>query len=317
MNSQGSSAPPEWKKTIEDLFDEARKTGAAVGSPEVDWARDYERSLIPTGTRFPKKGDVYEATRDIEVNYLTSWSSPVTGGGSGTLKKGERVIIAHEPLPRPIAADAKPIDYARVEKEMVPESDRSNKKYAGFHLLLKTLELSRDFKLVHEESTPAKYQNPTADEKPDVIARYFLRRLAMAHRDSPSRKPSIQYTNALVETILVFVGMPMIAIASLILIPSIRWAPDTIAKWFGFSPRGGVIILSILSLVVGHIWLGNRFKKYRDDHSAYLQLNSDRDFKIASWQKATVLVACGIILPFLAMLLTFGKQVIARAFELN
>jgi hypothetical protein len=37
----------------------------------------------------------------------------------------------------------------------------------------------------------------------------------MAHRDSPNRKPSIQYTNALVETILIFVGSPMIALASL------------------------------------------------------------------------------------------------------
>jgi hypothetical protein len=41
---------------------------------------------------------------------------------------------------------------------MVPESDRSNKKYAGFDLVLKTLDLSRDFKLIHEESTPAEYQ---------------------------------------------------------------------------------------------------------------------------------------------------------------
>jgi hypothetical protein len=88
-------------------------------------------------------------------------------------------------------------------------------------------------------------------------------------------------------------------------------------KWFGFSPLGGVIILSILSLIVGHIWLGTRFKKYKDDRSAYLQLNTDRDFKIASWQKATVLIACGIVLPFLAMLVTFGNQVITRGFDVH
>src|ERR1700722_1539719 len=49
---------------------------------------------------------------------------------------------------------------------------------------------------------------PSGTKRPDFIARYFLRRLAMAHRDSPTRKPSIQYTNALVETILMFVGLP-------------------------------------------------------------------------------------------------------------
>ena len=94
-----------------------------MGSPEVEWARDYERSLIPAGMRFPKMGDVYEATRDVEVRYLTSWSAPFTGGGWGTLKKGERAIINCEPLPRPIAANAKAINYAQVEEEMVPESD--------------------------------------------------------------------------------------------------------------------------------------------------------------------------------------------------
>jgi hypothetical protein len=158
MSKQTPRAPPGWNKTIQDLFDESSKTKSAVGSPEVEWARDYERSLIPAGTRFPKKGDVYEATKDVEVNYLTSWSAPFTGGGSGVLKKGERVIINYEPLPRPIAANAKAINYRRVEEWMVPEADRSNNKYGGFHLVLKTLELSRDFKLVHEESTLAEYQ---------------------------------------------------------------------------------------------------------------------------------------------------------------
>jgi hypothetical protein len=157
MNRQTPPAPPGWNKTIQNLFDESKKTGSAVGSPEVEWARDYERSLIPVGTRFPKKGDVYEATTDVEVRYLTSWSAPFTGGGSGTLKKGERVIIDYDPLSRPIAANAKAINYTHVEEDMVPESDRSNMKYSGFYLVLKTLELSRDFKLVQEEPTPAEY----------------------------------------------------------------------------------------------------------------------------------------------------------------
>jgi hypothetical protein len=158
MTRQARPAPPGWNKTIDDLFDESKKNGSTVGPPEVEWARDYERSLIPAGTRFPKRGDVYEATSDVEVSYLTSWSAPFTGGGSGRLKKGERVIIDNEPLPRPIAANAKAINYTQVEQEMVPESDRSNNKYSGFYFVLKTLQLSRAFRLVHEEPTPAEYQ---------------------------------------------------------------------------------------------------------------------------------------------------------------
>jgi hypothetical protein len=151
----------------------------------------------------------------------------------------------------------------------------------------------------------------------DFIARYFLRRLAKAHRESPTRKPSIQYTNALVETILIFVGFPMLGLASLILIPSIRWAPNTIAKWFGLSPRIGLIILCILSLVVGHWWLGQRLKKYREDRSVYLQFNTEKDTQIAFWQKVSVILVCGIVFPLLAMLVTFGTQVITRAFDLR
>jgi hypothetical protein len=159
MSSQTPPAPPGWNKTIKDLFDEASKCASAVGPPEVDWARDYERSLIPAWTRFPKKGDVYEAAEDLQVDYLTSWAAPFTGGGTGTIKSGERVIVDQDILlPRPIAVYVKPIDYAAMEERMVPESDRANKKYAGFYLSLKTADLSRHFRLIHEESTPAEYQ---------------------------------------------------------------------------------------------------------------------------------------------------------------
>jgi hypothetical protein len=154
-------------------------------------------------------------------------------------------------------------------------------------------------------------------EKPDFIARYFLRRLAIAHRASPTRKLSIQYTNALLETILIFVGLPMLGVASVVLIPSIRWAPNTIAKWFGLSPRVALFVLWILSLVVGYWWLGKRLKKYRQDRSTYMQFASEKDTQIAFWQKVGVLLACGIVLPILALLVTFGTQVFTRAFDLH
>jgi hypothetical protein len=151
-------APPGWNKTIQDLLDESKRNSSVVGPPEIDWARDYERSLIPVGTRFPKKGDVYEAAHEVEVSYRTTWAAPFTGGGSGSLRKGDRVVIDHEPQPRPMAVNAKPVDYTRVEEELVPESDRVKSKYAGFYLVLKTLELSRNFRLVHSDATSVDYQ---------------------------------------------------------------------------------------------------------------------------------------------------------------
>jgi hypothetical protein len=147
-------APPGWDKTIEDLLAEAQRgERSSVGSPEVDWARDYERSRIPPGTRFPRKGDVYQATNDIDVRYLTAWTIPYTGGGRAILKAGDRVIVHQNPIYlEPISVYAKAVDYARVEEEMVPLDVRSDTKYSGFYLSLKTIELNNLFKLVHEES---------------------------------------------------------------------------------------------------------------------------------------------------------------------
>lgn len=74
------SAPPGWNKTLANLMkevEEGRLLG--IGSPETDWARDYERSLLPQHVRFPQKGDIYEAHEDVPVQYMVSRAAaPVT-----------------------------------------------------------------------------------------------------------------------------------------------------------------------------------------------------------------------------------------------
>ena len=73
-----------------------------------------------------------------------------------------------------------------------------------------------------------------------------------------------------------------------------------------------------LSLVVGRWWLGRRLTKYRDeDRAMYSRFDTPQDTRIVFWQKFCVLVLCGIILPLLAMFVTFGAQVFTKAFDLN
>jgi hypothetical protein len=158
MNTGGSGgsdkkippAPPGWNKTTDDLFQEAisglRKQ---IGPPETEWAINYERSLLPPDVRFPRKGDVYEALEDIEVNYMTRWAAPFTGGGKAILKKGERIRVEHDPYyPQPIGTSLVTVDYSTLEERMVPKEDREAAKYGGFALSVKTLDLNRKFKLV-------------------------------------------------------------------------------------------------------------------------------------------------------------------------
>jgi hypothetical protein len=142
------SAPPGWNKTISDLIAES-KPGQPVGPRELEWAREYERSLLPPDVRFPSKGDIYEALEDMEIDYLTSWAAPFTGSGRAILKKGERITVTHSPVdPRPIGVYLEAIDYSALEQRIVPCAERNSEKYRGFYFSLKTLDLNRRFRLI-------------------------------------------------------------------------------------------------------------------------------------------------------------------------
>lgn len=147
-------APPGWNKTVKDLVAEM-KSGLrnSIGREESHWAANYERTLLPEGIRFPRKGDVYEATQDVEIQYLTSWFAPYTGGGVATLKQGERVIVQTDCTnTEPLSVYAMPERYKEVEVRMVPEDERTHYKYSNFYLCLKTLDLNTKFRLVTKGS---------------------------------------------------------------------------------------------------------------------------------------------------------------------
>jgi hypothetical protein len=147
-------APTGWNKTVADLLEEARRgERGSLGSPEVDWARDYERSRIPFGMRFPRKGDIYEAIKDMDVHYMTAWAAPYTGEGEGILQAGDRILVYQDPIYRePVVVYAKAIDCGRMEERMVPEAVRADPSYSEFYFCLKTVDLNNLFKLIHEES---------------------------------------------------------------------------------------------------------------------------------------------------------------------
>lgn len=142
--------PAGWTLTVGALYDEA--SAGKRGNPskqELDWAREYERSLLSPDCRFPRRGDIYEASIDLTVHYMTFWALPFTGGGEGILRKGTRLAIRQDPIePEPLGAYAVPLDYAKVEAELIPANDREDPKYQGFELALDTADLNRNFTLV-------------------------------------------------------------------------------------------------------------------------------------------------------------------------
>lgn len=139
--------PADWALTLDDLMAEA-KAGKRrrIGQPELQWARDYERSLLPAGIRWPRVGDVFAARADMEVEYITAWAGPFSGGGKGLLRAGERLRVTSvgegEP---PLGAFLQAEDYAVLEARMVPATTRQAGKYGGFHFWFTTRELVARF----------------------------------------------------------------------------------------------------------------------------------------------------------------------------
>lgn len=127
-------------------------TRESIEDHELRWASDYERSLLPAGTRFPRKGDLFEAMCDQEVTYMTFWAAPFTGGGKATLMQGERIYVDVDPdSDNPISVYAVPVDYEEVESRTVPSEERQDPKYSHFYLSVKTAALNADFRLVSSD----------------------------------------------------------------------------------------------------------------------------------------------------------------------
>ncbi|MDZ4201257.1 MAG: hypothetical protein U1C96_03825, partial [Gallionella sp.] len=143
-----------WNKTIDDLFNEMKAgTRRSLGSPEADWARAYEQSLLPEGIHAPCKNEVYEVLDPCEATYLTAWDGPYTGGCSVILLQGWRLRISETPRDeKPISVYAEAVDYKTVELLVVPEKDRTSGSYRGFYFSVSTLVLYNKCRLVEDNT---------------------------------------------------------------------------------------------------------------------------------------------------------------------
>jgi hypothetical protein len=110
--------PKKWNKTIKELVEETRQGNRmSVNKQELEWARVYELSTLPSGTRFPRDGEIYEARKDIKVHFMISWAAPSSSGGEAMLFLGERIKV-ESPWreKRPLGSYAIPIDYEKIER---------------------------------------------------------------------------------------------------------------------------------------------------------------------------------------------------------
>src|SRR5688572_23424037 len=141
--------PPGWNKTLDDLMKEMEE-GQLLGvfGDEIEWAREYERSQLPSSTVFPKPGEVWETLDECEVEYTQIFTAPASGGGRTRLPSGERVRMTGLDEPKPIRVSFIPLRYEELHATIVPEATRREPRYGGYCLSAKTAHFNKHFRLV-------------------------------------------------------------------------------------------------------------------------------------------------------------------------
>ncbi|MGA3285286.1 MAG: hypothetical protein ABSD57_12625 [Verrucomicrobiota bacterium] len=146
-------APSGWNKTLDDLFAE-RKQGertTGISYDEVCWAKDYERSLLPPNTVFPRAGQLWEVISECDVLVHYVFATAASSSGAGKLASGERVrILKTRNEPKPILVSFLPVRYDDLHVGFVPEDVRHEPLYTGYVLSVKTAYFNQHFKLIED-----------------------------------------------------------------------------------------------------------------------------------------------------------------------
>jgi len=139
--------PDGWTLTIRDVIS---REGGATGQ-EIEWARAYERDQLPSGTRYPQHGDIYEVIAPLRTTYLVQYDAPITTSGECELPIGLRIRVDNDVgVPEPLSVSAAPIQSPRFIETIVPADVREHPKFAGVRLSVTTRDLNARCRLVTE-----------------------------------------------------------------------------------------------------------------------------------------------------------------------
>lgn len=100
----------------------------------------FKDSHMENTTRYPashlvQKGDRFSVAKDLEITGLTVWGAPYTGSFKCTLPAGTILVADHGQVPTAEGFGVVPEDYKEMEKQLVPESDRNQRKYSGYYFV--------------------------------------------------------------------------------------------------------------------------------------------------------------------------------------
>ncbi len=82
-------------KTFEEMYKELQAgKREEISHADTQKSAALQKALYPKGIRYPKSGDIYLCVDDAEINYMTHWMKPYTGGEKAIFPKDEKIQIS-------------------------------------------------------------------------------------------------------------------------------------------------------------------------------------------------------------------------------
>jgi hypothetical protein len=134
----------------------------------------------------------------------------------------------------------------------------------------------------------------------DMVTRYFLRRLAIAREKPKWSSPYAAFSNAVYETMAVFIFFPILGVSALVVLGTrnlMRPAWMIHLPWMSGRLLG--LTVSILVISFGHLYLRAKFKRFENDTTGAAAFATVEDLNAVMKQKTYVVTVCLILAPLL------------------
>lgn len=95
-----------------------------------------------------RKGDRFLALSEIPAMGLTHWGAPFTGGFECKIPKGTILVAVHDSVLISTGFGVEPENYEELEKQLVPDEDRTAEKYGGYSFVIKYGEIGKRVKQI-------------------------------------------------------------------------------------------------------------------------------------------------------------------------
>ncbi len=115
-------------------------------------------------------GQIYRAARETPVSGIVVHRGAESGKFVSFLPKGTRVVIVNDPPPQATNVWTMPLNYAELERQMVPERERNAKTYESYGIGVELVDLANGF--VREPAATARFDSFHAQERWDVILKH-------------------------------------------------------------------------------------------------------------------------------------------------